>query len=581
MEPAVDKGRAGHPGQVLIIDDRPEKLLTFAAALQSLGHAIVTASSGAEGLRCLLHDDFAVILLDMNMPGMDGFETAAMIRSRRRNRDTPIIFITSYGDDVHALEGYALGAVDFIIAPVAAEVLRSKVGVFLELFERNLEVRQQSERLLLRTKQLQALAQASLAIHRAQSLDLTLQIVADSAREVIGAGSACTLIFGGPCGCSEDKFLVSPAHPLGADSAPPSGELREIAIRAAREAKSTPPDSASHSMSVVVPAADREMHAALAIPLRGRQGDPFGILLVVDPPQRRFSDDDESLLVQLAQMAATAVENTMFAEAREANRLKDLFLATLSHELRTPLSAILGWAQLLRMQALDRDETAEALEIIERNCQMQQKLIEDLLDVSRIAAGKLQLNAAPMSLTAVVRASVDVILPAAQEKRIVVDVALDEDADSIVGDADRLQQVMWNLLSNAVKFTPEGGRIELRTEAAVGMARVIVKDTGEGIDSQFLPHVFDRFCQADGSASRRHGGLGIGLSIVRHVVELHGGAVDVISEGKGHGATFGVSLPLAPSSAEQMTAAHDDSCGHFDEIHGKSAALASEAARPV
>lgn len=581
MESAVEQGFAEHPGQILIIDDRPEKLLTFAAALQSLGHKIVTASSGAEGLRCLLHDDFAVILLDMNMPGMDGFETAAMIRSRRRNRDTPIIFITSYGDDVHALEGYALGAVDFIIAPVAADVLRSKVGVFLELFERNLEVRQQSERLLLRTKQLQALAQASLAIHRAQSLDLTLQIVADSAVEVIGAGSACTLISGGPCGSAEDKFFVSPGHPSGADRAPPPGELREIALRAVREAISTRPDSAARPSSVVVPAASRETRSALAALLRGRQGEPFGVLLVVDRPQHRFSDGDEPLLVQLAQMAATAVENTMFAEAREANRLKDLFLATLSHELRTPLSAILGWTQLLRMQALDRDETAEALEIIERNCQMQQKLIEDLLDVSRIAAGKLQLNAVPMSLTAVIQAAVDVILPTAQEKQIVIDVALDEDADSIVGDADRLQQVMWNLLSNAVKFTPQGGRIELRTESVGGMARIIVKDTGEGIDSVFLPRVFDRFCQADGSASRRHGGLGIGLSIVRHVVELHGGAVDVTSGGKGRGTTFGVSLPLAPSSDEQITVAHDNSCGHFDAIHGKNAALASEAARPV
>jgi signal transduction histidine kinase/DNA-binding response OmpR family regulator len=581
MERATDRGVGGRPGQILIIDDRPEKLLTFAAAIESLGHKIVTASSGPEGLRCLLHEDFAVILLDMNMPGMDGFETAAMVRSRRRNRDTPIIFITSYGDDVHALEGYALGAVDFIIAPVAAEVLRSKVGVFLELFERNLEVRQQADRLLLRTKQLQALAQASLAIHRAQSLDLTLQIVADSAREVIGARSACTLIAGGPCGCSEDKFLISPAGAPTADGAPPPGELREIAVRAARDTKSMPPDSAAGSMTIVAPAANREIRAALAAPLRGRQGDPFGVLLVVDRPNRRFSDDDESLLVQLAQMAATAVENTVFAEAREANRLKDLFLATLSHELRTPLSAILGWAQLLRMQALDGDETAEALEIIERNCQMQQKLIEDLLDVSRIVAGKLQLDTGLISLTAVVQAAVDVIQPAAQEKQIVLDVTLDEDADSIVGDADRLQQVMWNLLSNAVKFTPEGGRIELRTEAVGGMARVTVNDTGEGIDSHFLPHVFDRFCQADGSASRRHGGLGIGLSIVRHVVELHGGAVDVVSGGKGRGATFGVSLPLAASSVERMTEAHDDSCGHFDENQGKNAALTSEAARPV
>jgi signal transduction histidine kinase len=579
MEPAMDI--ANRPGRILIIDDRPEKLLTFEAALHSLGHEIVTASSGPEGLRCLLNEDFAVILLDLNMPGMDGFETARLVRSRRRNRDTPIIFITSYGDDVHALEGYALGAVDFIIAPVAAGVLRSKVGVFLELFERNLEVRQQSDRLLLQTQQLRALTQASLAIHRAQSLDLTLQIAADSAREVLGARSACTLISGGPIGGCEDKFLVSPAGDPRADGELALDELRELAARAAGFSNSMPPDAPVCTMSVDVPAGGREARAALAAPLRGRQGDPFGVLLVVAGPGGPFSGEDQSLLVQLAQMTVTAVENTVFAEAREANRAKDQFLATLSHELRTPLSAILGWAQLLRMQALDRDETAEALEIIERNCQMQQKMIEDLLDVSRIVTGKLQLNARPVSLSAVAQAAVDVILPAAQEKQIDIDATFDDHADAIVGDADRLQQVLWNILSNAVKFTPEGGRIELRSETIGGMARITVKDTGEGIDSRFLPYVFDRFCQADGTASRRHGGLGIGLSIVRHVVELHGGSVDVASAGKGRGTTFGVSLPLAASSSAPFAAAHEDDCGLFDEIHGKNVALAAQAARPA
>jgi signal transduction histidine kinase/DNA-binding response OmpR family regulator len=581
IEPAADKGRVDHPGRILIVDDRPEKLLTFAAALDTLGHEIVTASSGPEGLRRLLHDDFAVILLDMNMPGMDGFETARLIRSRRRDRDTPIIFITSYGDDVHALEGYSLGAVDFIIAPVSADVLRSKVGVFLELFERNLEVRQQADRLLLQTKQLQALTQASLDIHRAQSLDLTLQIVADSARDVIGAGAACTLIAGGPIGISEDKLIVSPANDRVSDGLPGPDELREIAMRAALDSKTIPPDSTAHLMPIIVHAGNHEPRAGLAAPLRGRQGDQLGVLLVIDSSKGRFSDEDESLLVQLAQVAATAVENTVFADAREANRVKDQFLATLSHELRTPLSAILGWAQLLRMQALDGSETAEALEIIERNGQMQQKMIEDLLDVSRIVTGKLRLNTRPISLSAVVQAALDVILPAAQEKEIAIDVAIGDGADAIIGDADRLQQVLWNILSNAVKFTPEGGRIELRTDARDALARVTVSDTGEGIDSQFLPYVFDRFCQADGSASRRHGGLGIGLSIVRHVVELHGGSVDVVSAGKGRGTTFAVNLPLASSAAGHVEGKHEDGRRLIDQIHRKNVALAAETARPA
>jgi signal transduction histidine kinase/DNA-binding response OmpR family regulator len=577
---AIDSAGAGgaerRPGKILIVDDRPEKLLTFEAALESLGHAVVTASSGAAGLRSLLDDDFAVILLDMNMPGMDGFETARLIRGRRRNRDTPIIFITSYGDDVHALEGYALGAVDFIIAPVAADLLRSKVGVFLELFERDLEVRRQADRLRLQTKQLQALTRSSLEIHRAASLDRTLQIVADAAREVIGARSACALIAGGPLGNAEEKFFVSQAGGPESLSGPSRSELRLIASRAAQNSKSAAPGQSPPSISVIVSPPGPERGAALAASLLGRQGDPFGVLLVVDSLHERFAADEEALLVQLAQVAATAVENTIFAEAREANRIKDQFLATLSHELRTPLSAILGWAQLLRSRALDADETAEALEIIQRNGQMQQKMIEDLLDVSRIVTGKLQLNTGPVSLTAVAQSAVDVILPAAAEKQILIDVTFDERADAIAGDADRLQQVLWNLLSNAVKFTPPGGRIELSTEAVGQQVRVTVKDSGEGIDSQFLPYVFDRFCQADGTSSRRQGGLGIGLSIVRHVVELHGGVVDVVSAGKGRGTTFGVSLPQAAPPAPQHTEAPVDPCGLFDEMAGNSGTLAAQ-----
>ncbi len=247
-------------------------------------------------------------------------------------------------------------------------------------------------------------------------------------------------------------------------------------------------------------------------------------------------------------MAALSVETTLFAEARESNRIKDEFLATLSHELRTPLSSILGWAQLMKTKLLDPAETDDAVDIIERNAQMQCKLIEDLLDVSRIVTGKMQLNLRPMSLVAVVQAAVNVILPSAQAKQVRIETSFDPQADRISGDADRLQQVLWNLLTNAVKFTPRGGCIEVSLEPADSQAVIGVRDHGEGIPAEFLPHVFDRFRQADSSTSRKHGGLGIGLAIVRHVVELHGGTVRAESAGLGLGTTIAVSLPMTTES---------------------------------
>jgi len=536
--------RSDGVGRILIVDDRPDKLLTLDAALAPLQHEIVKAGSGSEALRALLQHDFAVVLLDMNMPGMDGFETARLIRLRRRNRDTPIIFITAYGDDIHAMQGYMLGAVDFILSPFVPEVLRSKVNVFLELYERTREVREQARRLLRRTHELQGLTRASLQIHAALSIEETLKIAADSAREVIATRRACAVVAANQNGLREHRLVVSPAR----QDAPASGvtlnpELQQFVGRLSKVARLSADELASPSLRRLFPVAPLAA-AGLAAPLIGRDGTNMGLLIVEGKREGEFSDDDDALLVQLAQMTATAVENTLFAEARESNRIKDEFLATLSHELRTPLSSILGWAQLLRTQMLDPDETAEALEIIERNSEMQCKLIEDLLDISRIVTGKMQLHLRPVSLSAVIQAAANVILPSAQVKRIDINVLLDENADCIIGDADRLQQVFWNLLSNAVKFTPAEGAVHVSLEAVDGRARIFVKDNGEGISPEFLPHVFDRFRQADSTTSRLHGGLGIGLAIVRHVIELHGGAVRVESEGKGQGTSFFVTLPL-------------------------------------
>ena len=235
------------------------------------------------------------------------------------------------------------------------------------------------------------------------------------------------------------------------------------------------------------------------------------------------------------------------AEAESANRAKDEFLATLSHELRTPLTSILGWAGLLRTTTLNKPSQEQALETIERSAKTQAKLIDDLLDVSRIISGKLRLDAKQVNLTTVVEDAIDVVRPAADAKCISVLYQPELEAAPVLGDSARLQQVIWNLVSNAVKFTPEGGRVEVRVERVNSRVKVSVSDTGKGISPKFLPHVFDRFRQADSTSTRAHGGLGLGLAIVRHLVELHGGTAHAESQGEMHGATFSVALPLMTS----------------------------------
>jgi signal transduction histidine kinase/CheY-like chemotaxis protein len=237
-------------------------------------------------------------------------------------------------------------------------------------------------------------------------------------------------------------------------------------------------------------------------------------------------------------------ESSARAEAEKANRLKDEFLATLSHELRTPLNAIIGWSRMLNSRRLDRENSLHAQEVIERNAWAQKQIIEDILDVSRVITGKLQLNRRPVDVAAVVEAALDAVRPAMEAKEIKIESKVDQRLRAISGDPDRLQQVVWNVLSNAAKFTPSGGRVEISARQRGTHMLIQVKDTGPGIDPAFLPYVFERFRQADGSTTRTHGGLGLGLAIVRHLVELHGGTIGVENRADGQGAIFTVSLPL-------------------------------------
>jgi signal transduction histidine kinase/CheY-like chemotaxis protein len=307
---------------------------------------------------------------------------------------------------------------------------------------------------------------------------------------------------------------------------------------------------------------------------------PLGTIWIVSHNQhRQFDREDLRLITSFANFTATVLSTSNARQAAEesarreqaaravseaaqnaaeqANRLKDEFLAVLSHELRSPLNPILGWSKLLQTRKFDEAKTAYALETIERNAKLQSQLMEDLLDVSRILQRKLSLNTSSVDLSAVIEVALDTVRLAAQAKSIELKTIFEPNIGQVLGDPSRLQQVVWNLLSNAVKFTESGGQVEIRLERVGTQAQIRVSDTGKGINPEFLPHVFDYFRQADNSTTRTFGGLGLGLAIVRQIVELHGGTVQAESEGDEKGATFTVLLPI--ESVEPQTSEEDKS----------------------
>ncbi|HKQ05528.1 MAG TPA: PAS domain S-box protein [Blastocatellia bacterium] len=304
------------------------------------------------------------------------------------------------------------------------------------------------------------------------------------------------------------------------------------------------------------------LRSAMLVPLAARDRALGVMTFIASEAHAAYTPADLALAEDLARRAALAVDNALLfteahrarAEAENANRAKDEFLATVSHELRTPLNAIVGWSHMLRTRTFDAATTARALETIERNAKAQAQIVEDILDVSRIITGKLRLEVQPVDLAAIIDAALDSVRPAAEAKGIRLQAVLDPHAGPVSGDASRLQQVVWNLLSNAVKFTPRGGRIQVRLERADSQVEIVVADTGQGITPALLPYVFDRFRQGDSTSTRLHGGLGLGLAIVRHLVELHGGTVTAESSGEGQGSTFRVRMPLLP-----LHAGRDDS----------------------
>ncbi len=313
-----------------------------------------------------------------------------------------------------------------------------------------------------------------------------------------------------------------------------------------------------------------QMQQAVRISPLSRDGRVIGTLTIIEDVTERVAREAELQSQIEARTRLLASEKLARSEAERANRLKDEFLATISHELRNPLNAIMGWAHMLQVGKLDQANAERAVETIYRNAKSQSQLVADLLDVSRIISGKLRLDVRTVDLIYIVNAAIDSIRPSAEAKGIRLQTILDPSAGPISGDADRLQQVVWNLLTNAVKFTPKGGKIQVTVQRINSHVEIVVSDSGIGISKEFLPYVFDRFRQADGTTTRIHGGLGLGLSIVRQLVDLHGGSASVESEGEGKGATFTITLPFVgvinQKEAEPATPTHGDQIVTFEGL---------------
>ncbi|MEH1964364.1 MAG: response regulator [Nostoc sp.] len=522
MEPKVN---------ILLVDDKLENLLALEAILEKLGENLVRATSGEEALRCLLHQDFAVILLDVQMPGMDGFETATLIRNRGRSRHTPIIFLTAFStSDQMLFKGYALGAVDYLLKPLDPNILTSKVTVFVELFKKTEAVKQQAAQLVAVNAELRQ------SEERLRSLS-TCSPVGIFEIDTEGGCRYTNPRYQAICDLkaaeSLEKRWLESVHP----------EDRERAIASwsdyIRQGRDYSEEFRFQTANGII-----RWVQVRSSPMLSGQGELLGYVgTLEDITERKQAEEVRAQVIR---------EQTARQEAEAANRMKDEFLAVLSHELRTPLTSMLGWSKILRSKKLDDKATSRALEAIERNAISQMQLIEDILDVSRIIRGQLRLNVSAVNLISVMEAALEAVRPLAEPKDIKLNTVLDTSVGSVYGDPARLQQVVWNLLTNAIKFTPKGGRVEVNLLVVCGegqqtthkYAQIQVIDTGIGISSEFLPKVFERFRQADSTTTRSHNGLGLGLAIVRHLVELHKGTIFAQSAGTGQGATFTVRLPL-------------------------------------
>jgi PAS domain S-box-containing protein len=512
---------------ILLVDDQKSNLLALESILEEMGLNCVKAESGSAALRHLLQHDFAVVLLDVQMPDLDGFETASLIRERDRSRHTPIIFLTALSrSESNVFRGYELGAVDYLFKPFHPEILRSKVNVFVELFRKREQFKRQAQELERLSRQNELILSAAAEGVISISIDGRATVVNPAAARMMGRPATQILE-------ADVHALVHPVE-AGVAACDPS-ECELLAVLHGEPAYEQLDDE------FLRPDGTRFPVEYSASPIRDEAGELVGSVVIFrDATERRAA-------------ARAAEAERRYREAEAQNRAKDNFLATLSHELRTPMTSILGWVQFLRTGHVDEEELAEALRTIESSARLQARLIDDMLDVSRIILGKFQVDLRPIRIVDVVDAALATARPLAAERHVRLTSELSDRDTVIEGDANRIQQVIHNLLSNAIKFTPEGRHVDLRLDRMEDALRIRVKDEGEGIDPSFLPFVFDRLSQGEGPDNR--GGLGLGLAIARHIVELHHGHIEADSEGQGSGATFTVTLPVPETAGRDRGAA--------------------------
>ena len=489
--------------------------MALEAVLEPLGQRLVRAMSGEQALQRLQEEDYAVILMDIRMPGMDGLKTTELIKQSDRSARVPIIFITAVGlERSELVDAYALGAVDFILKPFDRDILRSKVAVFIDLYLKEQTIKRQAAQLHQRERE---------AFERRSEMRFKM-LIDGIPMSVWTARPDGVFYFWNKSAAVYTGMEVGSA-PL------PHSQLLE----------SVHPDDRVALGTIWEKVIDYAKELETKFRVRRTSDGSYRWHLGRAIPQR-----EETGLINGWIFLATDIDGEQQAleKAETASRIKDDFLATVSHELRNPLNAIKGWTYLLRSGNLDESRTTKALEVIERNVDLQASLVDDMLDVSRIIEGRLKINFNPLHMIPIVEAALGSIRPTADAKDLRIECNFGAPSDDISGDADRLQQVVWNLLSNAVKFSPRGSRITIGLDQCGDDLQLTVRDTGEGVSPSFLPFVFERFRQADSSTTRTHRGLGLGLAIVRHLVELHGGMVKAESDGEGKGSTFSIMLPL-------------------------------------
>lgn len=551
MERALLTGTSVAPLSLLVLDGGEAERQALRGLIEAppLELTFIHARDVSSALASLRSEKHDCALLDLRQPGADAL--AVLEGARALGLTIPVIVLAARVDERLAVDLMQSGATDYVTkGGLSGPRLRQSIVQAVRV--RRAEVATAAERQ--RLSRLQSFT-ATLALERTvaevaetTSAELRAAFRAQRTAFAVLADGDQHLAVIHTDGFDRDASERWRKLPL--DAMTPLAEVMRLAEPLYFE------DGASLAARYPQPAEPRAPgdQAVVALPLMLDRRALGSIELIYDCP-RRFSDDDRRELLALARVCAQAVDRAYLFDvaqlerrrAEEANRAKDEFLAVVSHELRTPLNAILGWAKMLNAGALSDEQARKATATIERNALAQAQLIDDLLDVSRIITGQMRIKGEPVDLPAVVEAAIDIIRPAADAKGVRVQHEIDPKVGSLLGDADRLQQVFWNLLSNAVKFTPRGGRVCVRLRRVGGSFVVDVEDSGQGIPAGFLPQVFQRFRQHDASAARKTGGLGLGLAIVRHLVELHGGSVAVASEGLGKGSLLSVRLPINPA----------------------------------